>query len=192
MKHLFFLLLTASFVASCSDWVPEPDKELREEAEKMQALQKTGCVFSSPDHTLSGIELRNAASTEQVLGKDTKLTGDSTHLFYSGNRKQMLALTVFAGDYLNQVSVFRVYYAPNGNQPYPKMKTSDFVTEKGIRLGISRKELTGKLGSCYIVKDSTANTVTLKYLIVQDLVYFATYQFRNDQLEAMAFGYEYP
>lgn len=189
--HAFLILFIASCMASCSDWVPEPDKDLREEAEKQQALQKTGCMFSSPDHMLAGIELRNAVSTVRVLGKDTQLAGDSTHLFYSGNRKQVLALTVFAGDYANQVSVFRLSYATNGNQPFPKMKTSDLVTEKGIRLGISRQELTGKLGSCCIVKDSTANTITLKYRIPNDL-YYARYQFRKNKLERMEFGYEYP
>ena len=40
MKYLLLILLTASFVASCSDWVPEADKNEREEYEKLQALQK--------------------------------------------------------------------------------------------------------------------------------------------------------
>ena len=202
MKHLLLILLTASFVASCSDssdkqnrleLVPEPDKDLREEYEKQQVLKKTGCIFSSSDYTLAGIELRNAASTVRVLGKDIQLAGDSTHLFYSANRKQLLALTVFAGDYLNQVSAFLVSYAPNSKQAYPKMETLDFVTEQGIRLGISKKELTRKLGRCYTVKDSTASTITLNYRIEQDMpVYFARYQFRNDRLEVMGFGFEYP
>lgn len=202
MKHLLLILLTASFFASCSDssdkqnrmdLVPEPDKDLREEFEKQQALKKTGCVFSSPDYSVAGIELRNAESTVRVLGKNIQLAGDSTHLFYSGNRKQVLAMTVFAGDYVNQVSAFQVSYAPNSKQAYRKMETSDFVTEQGIRLGISKQELTRKLGHCCTVKDSTASTITLNYRIEQDApVYFARYRFRNDRLEVMGFGFEYP
>lgn len=202
MKHLLFIFITTFFVTGCLDssdksnsreLLPEPDKDLREEYEKQQAVQKTGCIFSFPDHTIAGIELRNAASTARILGKDTQLTGDSTHLFYSSNRKQVLALKVFAGDYANQVSAFRVSYAPNSKQPYRKMKTTDFVTEKGIHLGINKDDLTQKLGTCYTVKDSTASTIKLNYRIEQDMpVYFATYQFKNDKLETMAFGYEYP
>lgn len=200
MKHLLLILLTASFFASCTDstdktnrleLVPEPDKDLREEYEKQQALQKTGCIFSDPDHSIAGIELRDAASVLRVLGKQGKLEGDSTHLFYSVNRKQVLALKVFAGDYANQVSLFRVSYAPNSKQNHRKIETSNFVTEKGIRLGISKAALTGKLGSCYTVKDSTANTITLNYRITNDL-YYATYQFTGNKLEQMEFGFEYP
>ena len=191
MKYLLLILLTASFVASCSDWVPEADKNEREEYEKLQALQKSGCIFSNPDSSVAGIRLWDATSAMRVLGKQIKLTGDSTHLFYSDNKKQVLAITVYAGSYANQVSVFRVSYSPDSKQNYRKMETSDFVTEKGIRLGISKAELTGKLGSCYIVKDSTANTITINYRIAKDL-YYAMYQFSNNILTSIAFGYEYP
>jgi hypothetical protein len=200
MKYLLFILLTTSFFASCTDssdknnrmeLVPEPDNDEREEYEKLQALQKTGCVFSSPDYTIAGIKLWNAESTVRVLGKHIKLEGDSTHLFYSDNKKQVLALTVYAGSYANQVSIFRVSYSPYSKQNYRKMETSDFVTEKGIRLGISKEDLTGKLGQCYTVKDRTANTITLHYRIANDL-YYATYQFTNNKLKQMEFGFEYP
>jgi len=202
MKHLLYILLTASCLTSCSDsnktsdndrmeLVPEPDKDLHEAYDKKHQLGTTSCVFSFPDRSLSGIELRNARSTYQVLGINTKLTGDSTHLFYSGDQKQMLALTIHAGDYLNQVSIFTVSVAPNSKRNYQKLEPKAFVTEKGIQLGISKDDLTGKLGPCYTVKDSTTHAITLNYRI-EDELYYATYQFRNNKLERMEFGYEYP
>nr|WP_294858594.1 hypothetical protein [uncultured Fluviicola sp.] len=201
MKNIACIFSLFLLIASCSDndenvnrmeLVPEPDKDLREESEKQQALKMTGCVFSEPDSSVAGIQLRDAESTLRVLGKQSWLPGDSTHLFYSGDKKQVLGLTVFAGDYANQVSVFRVSYAPASKQNYPRIDSKVFETEKGIRLGISKSELTGKLGRCCTVKDSTATTITLNYRKEQDLWYYATYQFRNNKLQTMVFGYEYP
>lgn len=62
--------------------VAEPNMALREEYEKQQELKKSKCTFSDPDTSVAGIKIRNAESTSTILGRQTKLKGDSTHVFY--------------------------------------------------------------------------------------------------------------
>ena len=68
------------------------------------------CPFNNPDTSVSGIILRDANSTIQILGKHINLEGDSTHNFYSKAKDQILSMTVHAGDYRSQVSIFKIRY----------------------------------------------------------------------------------
>lgn len=184
--------------------VPEPDKASREEFEKWQKL-RTSCVFLNPDTSVFGINLRDAKSVLHVLGSQTKLNGDSIYRFCSSDKKQELQLTVQAGDFPNQVSMFTIFYSDDGQQNIRKLDSKVFETEKGIKLGISRKELIQKLGTCFITKDSTKNSVAICYRIsLPDdsktklltnhnmPVYFATYRLINNRVKSIHFGFEYP
>lgn len=218
MKGLFLAILTISFLTKCNnsenktvdktdrmELVPEPDKALREEYEKQNELSMMTCVFSDPDTSVAGIKIRNVESTLNILGKQTKLEGDSTHTFYSTNKKQKLGLTVHPGDYYSQVSIFNISYSNNSNQNFRQINTKEFETEKGIKLGISKREIIEKLGTCYVVKDSTNNGIALNYrlelpndsktkLLKSNNMpfYYATYRLTNDKLENIEFGFEYP
>lgn len=185
--------------------VPEPDKELREEYEKRQELKNSKCAFVDPDTSVVGINIRNAESTLNILGKQTKLEGDATHIFYSSDKKQKLRLTVHPGDYYSEVSIFNISYSDYSKQNVRQIKTKEFETEKGIKLGISKKEIIKKLGTCYVAKDSTKNGIVLNYRIELPNdsktkllksnnmpIYYATYRLTNDKLENIEFGFEYP
>ncbi|WP_031453425.1 hypothetical protein [Flavobacterium chungangense] len=186
--------------------VPEPDKELKEEYEKKQkALSQTTCVFSNPDTSVVGIKIRNIESTLNILGKKTKLKGDSTHVFYSSDKKQKLGLTVHPGDYYSQVSVFNISYSGNSKKNFRQINSKEFETEKGIKLGITKRQIIEKLGTCYIVKDSTTNGISLNYRLELPNdsktkllrsnnmpIYYAAYRLTNDKLENIEFGFEYP
>lgn len=185
--------------------IPEPDKELREEYEKQKNLNKSKCNFVDPDTSVVGIKIRNVESTLNILGKQTKLEGDSTHVFYSSDKKQKLGLTVHPGDYYSQVSIFNISYSNNSKQNLRQINSREFKTEKGIKLGISKKAIIEKLGNCYTAKDSTKNSIEINYRIELPNdsntklltnnnmpIYYATYRLTNDKLESIEFGFEYP
>ena len=218
MKKIFLAILTISLLTNCNnsqtksvdkndrmELVPVPDKELREEYEKQQELNKSKCAFIDPDTSVADIKIRNAESTLNILGKQTKLEGDSTHVFYSSDKKQKLGLTVHPGDYYSQVSIFNISYSDNSNQNFRQINSREFKTEKGIKLGISKNEIIEKLGACYEAKDSTKNSIELNYRIELPNdsktkllnsnnmpIYYAKYRLTNDKLENIEFGFEYP
>jgi hypothetical protein len=218
MKKIFLAILTISLLTNCNnsqtksvdkndrvELVPEPDKELREEYEKQQELNKSKFAFIDPDTSVANIKIRNAESILNILGKQTKLEGDSTHVFYSSDKKQKLGLTVHPGDYYSQVSIFKISYSDNSKQNFRQVNSREFKTEKGIKLGISKNEVIEKLGTCYVAKDSTKNSIELNYRIELPNdsktklltsnnmpIYYAKYRLTNDKLDNIEFGFEYP
>ena len=142
MRRIFLAILTISLLTSCNnsqsrpvertdrfELIPEPDKALREEYEKEQELNLKTCVFTNPDTSVVAIKIRNAESTLNILGKQTKLEGDSTHVYYSSDKKQTLGLTVHSGDYYSQVSIFKISYADNSKQNLRQINFKEFETE---------------------------------------------------------------
>ena len=121
------------------------------------------------------------------------------------DKKQKLGLTVHPGDYYSQVSIFTISYAGKSKLNLQQINSKEFETEKGIKLGISKKQIIDKLGNCYVVKDSSKNSIELNYrLELPDdsktrilkshnmPIYYASYKLTNDKLENIEFGFEYP
>lgn len=218
MRELFLAILTISLLTNFNnsqnksidktdrmELVQEPANASREEYYKQKDLSQTTCVFSDPDTSVAGIKISNIESTLTILGQQTKLEGDSTHVFYSSDKKQKLGLTVHPGDYYNQVSIFNISYADDSKQNFRQINTKEFETEKGIKLGISKREIIEKLGTCFEVKDSTDKRIVLNYRLELPKdsktkllrsnnmpIYYATYRLINDKLENIEFGFEYP
>ena len=218
MKKLFLLLFAILILTNCknsdknavnetnqNELVSVTEKSLKEENTKQNDLKETTCNFSKPDTSVVGINLRNVESTLNVLGKNTKLQGDSTHVFYSNDKKQKLGLTVHPGDYQSQVSIFNISYSDKTTENHKEVNFKEFKTEKGIKLGINKSEIIKKLGSCYVAKDSTRNSIVLNFRIEQPYdsktkllqnnnmpIYYATYKLKNDKLQSIEFGFEYP
>ena len=130
---------------------------------------------------------------------------NSTHVFNSIDKKQKLGLTVHPGDFYSQISIFKIAYSDNSKQNLRQINSKEFETEKGIKLGISKREIIEKLGTCYVAKDSTKNSIELNYrlefpndsktklLTSNNMpIYYATYKLTNDKLEHIEFGFEYP
>ncbi|MGL3001375.1 hypothetical protein [Flavobacterium sp. RSSB_23] len=217
MKRIFIAILTITILTNCNnsnnkpvdnsdrlELVPESDKEIREENEKQKEKQLS-CTFSEPDTSVVGIKIRNAESILNILGEKTKLEGDSTYILYSNDKKQKLELTIHPGESYNQVSIFNISYTYKSNLKLRQIKSKEFETEKGIKLGISKRQIIEKLGNCYIVKDSSKNSIELNYrlelpndsktkiLKTNNLpIYYASYKLTNDKLESIEFGFEYP
>jgi hypothetical protein len=218
MKNIFLAILSMSLLTNCNnsktksadrndrnELVSKQEKILRAEYKKEQEYSKLNCAFIDPDTSVAGIKISNTESTLSILGKQTKLEGDSTHVFYLSDKKQKLQLTVHPGSYYSQVSIFNISYSEISNQNARQIKTREFETEKGIKLGISKKEIIEKLGNCYLAKDSTKNSIELNYRIELPYdsktkllttnnmpIYYATYKLKNDKLKNIEFGFEYP
>lgn len=218
MKTVLLALLTLLLLTQCTHTppkkvsqsdrevlLPEPDKAEREAYEHQQKLLQSKCVFMNPDTSVVGVKIRDVESTLRVLGKLTELQGDSTHVFYSRDMKQQLGLTVHPGDYYSQVSIFQISYANKATSKGRQLPFKEFVTEKGIKLGISKSQLIQQLGACYMAKDSTKQGITLHYRLEHPNdsktkllsnnnmpIYYAVYQLTHDQLVRIEFGFEYP
>ena len=213
MKGILFAILSIILLANCdnagNNTVNKTDSTkaipIQVDTLKKDKSLRADCSFTNPDTSVSGISLRNVQSTLAVLGERTKLHGDTTYAFYSSDQWQVLSLTIHPGDYYNQVSVFHIYYSEDREWFRLKIKTKEFRTEKGIKLGIGKREIIKKLGACYIAKDSSQNNVELYYrLELPDdsktgllqhhnmPVYYASYKLDNDKLVDIEFGFEYP
>jgi hypothetical protein len=201
MKNFLFTLIFITLFTNCKnsenktvekteriELAPEPDKYLEEEYEKQKQVYVLNCVFSNPDTSVVGIKIRNAESTLKILGQKTKLEGDSTHVFYSSNKKQLLGLSVHAGDHYSQVSIFNISYSENPSKNLRRINSEEFKTEKGIKLGINKKEIIEKLGHCYITKDSTKKLLEKNNMPI----YYAKYKLIGNKLKNIEFGFEYP
>jgi hypothetical protein len=123
------------------------------------------CIFIDPDTSISGINLRSAESVFAILGSKAKWKGGTTHVYFSSDQKQELSMIVHPGDPVNQVSIFNISYADEPKTASGAVNTSEFITEKGVKLGMSKKDIIQKLGNCYMVMDSTKETIEMHYTI---------------------------
>ncbi len=183
---------------------PEPDNDLQEKYEAEQKVKKLTCIFDNPDTSVSGISLRFAESARKVLDV-RRLNSDTTYLFYSAGRNEILSVKVHPGDGYSQVSIFQVKYAESPKLKASSSRIKQFTTEKGIRLGLIKRDVIAKLGNCYSIIDSTDNRLMVEYRLKypQDSktkllerqsmpIYYATYKFQGDRLIEFEFGFEYP
>ena len=188
-----------------SEFVPEPDKAERLKYEAMEALLKSGCILTNPDTSIAEIKLREPQSTVRVIGNKANVDSLGHYHYYSASGSETLTLTQHPGDAKYQISIFNVEYSNKIKHNYPSLKTATFKTEKGIKLGITKKQLIDRLGKCYAAIDSTRDYIELYYIIQtpndtstklstahNSLVYYASYKFWADRLKQFEFGFEYP
>lgn len=185
--------------------IPEPDKADRLGWEKQQKALLSKCYLENPDSSVNEISIKNAISTEKVLGKETKLGGEWTYRNLNSDKSKFLKLTVHPGDYYNQVSIFEVGYSTEILKGDRFLSFNDFQTEKGIKLGLTKDEIIKTFGNCYEIRNSTTVGLKLVYRIElpQDTknnflsnqnmpIYYAEYEFEKDKLIRYEFGFEYP
>ena len=218
MKNILIIILTLTLLTNCDklqkqtadendrlELVPEPDKAQRLKYEAIEKLKKSNCFFSEPDSSLSGITLRNSESATKIIGSENTIDKLDNYQFYSKLERETLTLTQHPGDRKNQISIFKVEYSNKLSYDFKQLDIDTFKTEKGIKLGLTKKQIIEKLGSCYATIDSTKNYIELYYIIEQPKdskskilksnnmpKFFASYKLRNDRLEEFEFGFEYP
>ena len=218
MRNSLTLLLLILLLTNCNnsqtkpvdknhrlELVPEPDKHKRLLGEAIQKLKTINCDFFEPDTSLSGIELRNSKSADKVIGTDNKPDEREQYHFYSLKDNETLTLTQHPGDGKNQISILSVTLSDKADHGYRQLNIETFQSEKGIQLGLTKKQVIEKLGNCYAVVDSTKDCIELYYgiEIPKDSktkllernnmpIYYATYTFCKDKLRSYEFGFEYP
>ena len=215
MRKLLLVILITSLLAHCTgsqdktisinNELPEPDKDQHLRYEALQKLRQSGCQFSNPDTSLSGIKLRDIKSTASILDESDKTDSLGQYRFYSKMYRETLILTQHPGDSKHQISIFRVEFSDKADYGYRQIPVDTFKTEKGIKLGMSKKDIVDRLGSCYAARDSTNGYIELYYRIETPNdsktrilnshnmpVYYSSYKLWNDKLEKFEFGFEYP
>ncbi len=210
MKYL--TLLVALFTLTCCqnseqqrELIPEPDKAEHLKYEEMQKLKDSVCVFDNPDTSVSGIKIRDAKSSIAVIGKKSWPGVKGEYHFYSAKDEETLTLIQFPGDGENQISFFKIEYSDKADYGYTQLPINNFETEKGIRLGMNKKQIIEKLGTCYAALDSIKGYIELHYVLelpndskngllnTHNIpAYYASYKLWNDRLERFEFGFVYP
>ena len=217
-RNILTLLLVTFLLTNCNnsetktveknermELVPEPDRHERLLGEAILKLKKSNCDFDEPDTSLCGITLRNSLSVDKVIGTDNKTDEREQYHFYSSMDNETLTLTQHPGDGKNQIAVFSVTFSDKADHGYKELNIDTFKTEKGIKLGLTKEQVIGKLGYCYAVVDSTKDCIELYYRIENPKdsrtkileannmpIYYATYTFCKNKLRYYEFGFEYP
>ncbi len=164
-----------------------------------------GCDLPNADTVVLGIKLGDSASAVKVLGEDYKTIVDNPlsdlawTIFASRDNKQLLMLRHHAGDVENSFLEFEVKFGRHDRKP-KNLKVYDFITGKGIKLGMKRKAVIAKFGPCfkstktdeteivrYEIKDEKAASGILKTSNMPQ--YYAEYEFRNGILIRFKFGH---
>ena len=144
------------------------------------------------ESTLNGMEIRDSNSIEQVLKttKDLIDMEDEQTEVVSGNGKQLLRMIFLPGDITNQFSQFKVEYAASNQNSDLKIDSDEFYTGKGIKLGLTEKEVTNLLGEPHELKSQ--NQIKIYWYRPKQSLYFGNYYFENNKLIKYCFGFDYP
>ncbi len=189
-----FSAVLALLLASCLYAAAQPTKK------------EQGCDLPNADTVVHGVALGNRASTIKVLSEDYKtivdnpLSDSAWTIFASRDNKQLLLLRHHPGDLEHSYREFEVKFGRHDRKP-KNLPVYEFITGKGIKLGMKRKAVLAKFGPCfkskvddeietirYEIKDEKAATGILKAANMPE--YYAEYEFRNGILIRFKFGHE--
>lgn len=216
-KFLYFIFFVFLFV-NCKkaedkavrqnarvELIPEPDKAERLKYEALSKLKNSNCILDEPDISVNGINIQDSESAEKIIDEKDKIDDSDEYHFYSNLERETLTLVQHPGDANHEISIFRIENSGKESFNYRQIKVDAFKTGKGIQLGMSKVEIIKKLGKCYATIDSTKNYIELYYRIELPNdsksklleksnmpIYYASYKLRNDKLDKLEFGFEYP
>jgi hypothetical protein len=166
-------------------------------------------INSNNDTTVGGeIILRDDISIEKNFGdlmKKLDLSKDIPDVYIANKSgSEYLRLGFYPGDAKNIFSFFEISKASivGKNQQISQSSFTSFITESGIGLNMSQKELVRKKGKRY-KETKLPNGIKLRYEVSEKTdrsflgrykmpLYFAEYSFENDKLVKFIFGFEYP
>jgi len=125
-------------------------------------------VKDAVDSTISGVELREPQKTTLTRDRPSKFLtrdGDRFVQYYNATGRQMLTLIATAD---SDTADFRSYQLSRIDKPFMIDTTvlkevSAFTTGKGIRLGMTQKEVVGRLGSPLRKEKNDVGALVLTY-----------------------------
>jgi len=209
-SFLFVCLLVFCFITlSCTsqpshkgkrELVPHPEKY-----EHDGYSEFANSINFVPDTSIAIISLNNSNNVNSYLGIDVMDNLVEKTLPYSSiissNSKQRLTFYFHYGGSKNEFSEFKVSYVQMIKRNENKVVHKEFVTESGIKLGISIGELLSLKGE---PKEITINGTSTYHYEINDYnnskflkhykmpIYYANFTFENSYLIEFEFGFEYP
>ena len=158
-----------------------------------------------PDTLVGQISLNNPDNTSEYLGENVMKNLTSNGLLSSSvtsiDGKQRFTFYFHPGNTTKEFSEFKVNYNENKTRNDKATDDKEFVTENGIKLGMTSGEIRSLKGEPKII---TKNETTVFQYKIDDYqnskflknynmpIYYADYEFNNGYLIEFKFGFEYP
>jgi hypothetical protein len=170
------------------------------------AATAKACRMKKPDIAIYGIELTDTESAAKQVGPGPEMTEGGDDLpharFASSDGKEELRLFASYAAAPDEYTEAEVLVADKQAMVLKSLPTETFATPSGIKLGATRKEVVGKLGTCFESETGGADE-TLRYELdgldrdpalmkygYSD--YYADYEFSHGKLVRFRFGFVHP
>lgn len=168
------------------------------------------CTPTNPDIAVHGIELGDPLSTVLQLGSDYQVaedeSGTDTAAFTNTTETEILLLHRLFGDKADVFESAEVLSAEDldADVEATVLDTPLFRTGRGVRLGMTRKDVLDRFGACAAVpSDAGDGTEVIRYEVADATAsdflkahnmpsYAAEYTFKGDRLVRFGFGFSYP
>ncbi len=166
------------------------------------------CDFHPSDTSIYGINLHDRVSALHILGPNYKLLENDSQeqpyiSFLNSSATEQVFLIAHYASTKYEFDEFEVKQVDTIIKNIPKLKIDHFVTGMGITIGMTKKDITSRLGSCYsIIRDHSDrekiyfridNPNKSKFLKRYNMpVFYASYYFKDEKLKSFKFGFEYP
>lgn len=167
------------------------------------------CLPNLPDVAVFGVELGDPLSTVLQLGSGYELIETEDGLpyavFTNTTETEVLKLYRHYGDTTGTFQEAEVLAIGDldGDEEATVLDTPHFRTGRGIRLGMSSKEVDDRFGACArsvvgagpreVTRYEITDIATSDLLKAHNMpLYYAEYTFEQDKLVRFAFGFSYP
>jgi hypothetical protein len=162
-----------------------------------------------PDTKIGDIHLLNDEHVQSYFGKESieylerikkKETQTTQFTLLTNNTKEKITLHSLPNESKLVFSFFRIEKAVDSDQAFTSSKVDKFVTENGVRLGMTEEEFVEVKGKPSVLANLGQNKKEYNYCIVEmynhELLkqyklpgYFANYTFEEGVLTAFEFGF---
>lgn len=165
------------------------------------------CRMKSPDTSISGLTLTDRDSAIRIVGEDPELI-DSDHdlphvRFVSTNGAEELVLFTPYGANPDEYAEAEVRVAGTEALTLNDLPIETFTTGRGVRLGMTVKEVEALFGRCTKARQKSGNELFIEYEIANAdrdpeigrfgfPLYYAEYEFLRGKLVRFRFGFAYP
>ncbi len=167
------------------------------------------CLPTNPDIAIYGVELGDPLSAALQLGSSYELVEDESGLphavFTNAAESEVLKLYKHHGDKSGSFREVEVLATGDLDSDVDAtvLDTPQFRSGRGIKLGLSRKEVVDRFGPCAATGSTEGGADVIRYEITDiagsDLLkaqnmplYYAEYAFEQDKLVRFVFGFSYP